>query len=239
MTNEELVQLYQNGDKQALDKLIKQNRGIVNKLVNKFYTEGTNSIDREDLEQEGYMGLIAAASKYKSDIDNPAKFITYAIYWIYQKINRFIKYRSTNNETSLNTPIGENGDTELMDCIEGVDYSFENVEEQIYRQELRIELEEVMSKYNTLQGRNILKLNYGWDNNKCMTLNEIGEMLGVSGERARQLKSQALRKIRSSPWGREKIMKFYADERLIYEDSIPGTVESISFAQRYLYNEVV
>lgn len=239
MTNEELVYLYQNGDKQALDKLIEQNTGIVNKIVNKFYIEGTNSIDREDLEQEGYMGLITAANKYKFNIDNPAKFMTYAIYWIYQKINRFIKYKNTNYEISLNTPTGENGDTELMDCIEGVDYSFENIEEQIYRQELREQLEDIMNKYNTLQARNILKLHYGWDNNSCMALNEIAEMLNVSAERARQLKSKALRQIRSSPGGRELAKRLYTEEKAFYEDSIPGTVESISFAQRYLYNEVV
>src|SRR3712207_7622501 len=93
MTNEELVYLYQQGDKQVLDSLIEQNKGIVYKLVNKFYVEGTNSIDKEDLEQEGIIGLIIAAGKY--DLNNPkkAKFITYAIHWIYSKINRYIKQR--------------------------------------------------------------------------------------------------------------------------------------------------
>lgn len=50
MTNEELV-FYQQGDKQALDSLIEQNKGIIYKLVNRFYVEKTNSIDIDDLEQ--------------------------------------------------------------------------------------------------------------------------------------------------------------------------------------------
>ena len=56
MTNEELVELYQGGDKKALDLIIDQNKGMVYKLVNKFYTEDTSSIDKDDLEQEGFMG---------------------------------------------------------------------------------------------------------------------------------------------------------------------------------------
>ena len=35
MSNEELVQLYQNGDKKALEKLIQANTGIINKIANK------------------------------------------------------------------------------------------------------------------------------------------------------------------------------------------------------------
>jgi RNA polymerase sigma factor (sigma-70 family) len=82
-SNEELVYLLQQRDKQALKMLLDQNKGIVNKLVNKFYTEKTNSIDREDLMQEGFIGLILAANKY--DNPNKAQFITYAVFWINEK----------------------------------------------------------------------------------------------------------------------------------------------------------
>lgn len=51
MTNEELVQLYQNGDKQALNELVENNTGIVYKLANKFYVNMTSSIDKDDLIQ--------------------------------------------------------------------------------------------------------------------------------------------------------------------------------------------
>lgn len=80
MTNEELVYLYQNGDRRALEELTLKNQGIINKLSSKFYTECTSSIDIEDINQEGYIGLITAAGKY--DINNPkkAQFITYAAY---------------------------------------------------------------------------------------------------------------------------------------------------------------
>ena len=36
MSNEELVQLYQSGDKTALEQLIQANTGIINKIANKY-----------------------------------------------------------------------------------------------------------------------------------------------------------------------------------------------------------
>lgn len=234
MTNEYLVQLYQQGDKQALEKLIEKNNGIVYKIVNKFYVEKTNSIDREDLEQEGTIGLMIAAKRY--DINNPreANFITYAIHWIYSKINRYINQKNTNEEVSLNTPMGEDEGTELMDYIEGVDYSFENIEEKLYYKQLRRELEKVMDSCNTLKEREILKLHYGWDNNRCMPLHEIGDIFKVSAERVRQQESQAMRKIRCSPWGRSKAIELYGQKKRYSIHSINGVIETINFAERYL-----
>lgn len=238
MTNEELVYLYQNGDNKALETLIEKNKGIIYKLANKFYIEGTNSIDREDLEQEGHIGLITAADKYKTDMDKHCKFITYSVYWIYQKMNRFIKVKSTNEETSLNIPIGEDGDTELLDYIEGVDYSFENVEEKLYNQQLRKELEEVMEQHNTLREREVLKLHYGWDNNKCMSLRDISEMFEVTPERVRQIEVRGFRKIRTCKWARIKAKEIYIQKKLRSIHSVLGTIESIRFAESYLRNVI-
>lgn len=234
MTNEELVYLYQNGDKQALEAILEKNKGIVNKLCNKFYLDGINSVDREDLEQEGYIGLITAADRYDFKNDKKAQFITYAIHWIYQRMNNYIIKRDTNKETSLNTPTGEDGKTELIDYIEGVDYSFENIEDRIYHKQLRQELEEVMDNYTTLKEREILKLHYGWDSNKCMTLEEIGDIFQVSGERIRQLKTASFRKIRNSPWGMVKAREVFIEKKRKLFYSIPGTIENMNFAERYL-----
>lgn len=238
MTNEELVYLYQNGDKQALETLIEQNKGIIYRLANKFYVGGINSIDREDLEQEGTIGLITAAQKYNFDIEHPCKFITYAVYWIYQKMNRYIVFRNTNDEISLNTPMGDDGDSELIDFIEDVDYSFENAEEKIYRLQLREELQPVMNEYLTLKEREIVELYYGWDN-KCMTYEDIGDLFAVTKERIRRIEDKSLRKLRYSKWGRLKFKEIYAEKKKRTMYSIPGTIESISFAERYLCDEVI
>jgi RNA polymerase primary sigma factor len=234
MTNEELVLVYQNGDKEALNKIIEQNNKLVRSIANKFYVEGTNSMDKEDLAQEGFIGLITAADRYDFNNSKKAQFTTYAVYWIYQKINRFVKYKNTNEETSLNTPVGEDGNRELLDYIEGVDYSYENIEDKLYYRQLRQDLEEVMSKYNTLRERQILKLIYSWDHNKDMNYEEIGSLFNVTGSMVRNNERTALGKIRRSPWGAEKAKEVYINKRRGSIHSIPGTVESISFAERYL-----
>lgn len=212
MSNEELVELYQHGDNTALDKLAKANTGMIFKVANKFYTGNTNSIDIKDLEQEGYIGLIIAANKYRADLENSASFITYAYYYIHQKMNRFIMSKNTNNETSLNIPTSNDDDIELMDNIESIDYSFENIEEKIYIEQLRNELEQAMKDNNTLFEREILKLRYGWDNSKECTRNEIAEIFDTYTSKIASNELMALRKLRSSSWGQEKKKEYMNDK---------------------------
>lgn len=238
MTNEELVKLYQSGERQALNELVQKNSGIVYKLVNKFYTDNINSIDREDLIQEGFTGLMVAADKYKFDIDNRAKFSTYAVFWIYQKIYRFITVNNTNDEVSLNVTINEDDDKEYIESIDEIDYGFENVEEKLYLQQLRSELDQVMNECATLKEKEIIKLRYGWDNNDVMTFKEAGGLLNVSGSAIRQMEVNAFMKIRRSVWGAIKANEIYAEKKEKSMYSIPGAIENMNFAQKYLTNKV-
>ncbi|MBY6931871.1 sigma-70 family RNA polymerase sigma factor [Clostridium botulinum] len=228
MRNEELVLLYQQGDKQALNSLIENNRRIVFKIANKFYVNNTNSIDIEDLEQEGYIGLIIAAEKYNSDMDHHALFITYAIYWVYQKINTFIKQRNTNNEISLNTPLKENEEIERQDLLESIDNGYENTDEKLYLKQLREDLESIMLENITLREREVLKLHYGWECKKC-SFTYIGSLFGVSDSRVQQIEHMALRKIRQTKWAKLEYKKHYKSIKHNY-----NTVENkIDFADKY------
>jgi len=228
MTNEDLVLLHQQGNKHALESLIEDNKGLVMKIVNKFFIDGTNSISREDLEQEGFIGFIIAANKYDSNNENKAKFSTYAIYWIYQKISRFITQKNTNDEMSLNVPTKIDDGVEILDTIEGVDYSFENVEEKIYIKQLRIELENAMEYNITLKEREILMLRYGWDTNKELTYIEIADIFNVNANRVIQMEFKALKKLRHSNWGQEKAKEY-----------IRFKLESIKESSRYNQDSVV
>lgn len=234
MINEDLVQLYQSGDKQALNKLVELNDKIVYSIANKFYVEKSNSIDIDDLIQEGFVGLILAADKYKTDIENPAKFSTYAVYWIRQKISRFIEGKNTNDEVSLNTSVGEDDNSELIDYIEDVDYGFENVEEKIYNKELRIELDSIMDKTLTLKEREILELRHGWDNNKCMNCAEIGELFSVTRPHINNIEKRAYRKLRCTYWGIEKAKEVRTYRRKSRRYTYLSIEDEISFEQKYL-----
>ena len=234
MTNEELVELYQSGDNQALNELVEKNTGMVRKLANKFYTEKTNSIDIEDLQQEGFIGLMVAAKKY--DFNNPkrAKFITYAVYWIHQKMNNFIRSKNTNDEVSINVPVSEKNDTELVDSIKDENNLYENVEDRIYNLQLRKELEDVMNSYNTLNEREILKLRYGWDNNKCMSREEVGQVFNVTGTKARNIEYRAMDKIRRTHWGVRKAEELYIEKVKGARYSIDKILDTINFGYKYL-----
>lgn len=87
MTNEKLVERIQMSDqkKEHLHKLWKQNYPLIVSLALKYGNRG----NFEDLLQEGYVGLHTAAMNY--DLQSNALFITYAIYWVKQKMIQYLK----------------------------------------------------------------------------------------------------------------------------------------------------
>ena len=211
MTNEELVVLYQQGDKRALDELLEKNDKLIYKIANKFYSDKTSSIEFGDLLQEGRIGFILACNKYDCEYIKKTKFITYAFYWIYQKIHRFITTYSTNEEISLNTPVSEENTDELINSIESHSDEINDREEKLYLSELRLELEAVMDKHNTLNEREILKLYYGWDTDQA-TIEDIADIFQASSNDIRKTKSKAIRKIRSSMWFKAEYNRRYRED---------------------------
>lgn len=215
MNNEELVKLYQNGDNKALEELILANEGVIYKIANKY--NGINrELELEDLYQNGVLGLIAAAKKYKFDIEKKAKFITYAVYYIDRYIHRSVNGGSSkdignnklyNSCTSLNIPIGEENDMELGELIEDIDYGFENIEEKLFLMNLRNELEEVMQSHNTLEQREVLKFKYGW-NTSPMTLNDIADIFNITKDKAKSIEDMAMRRLRNSMWAKKNRREF-------------------------------
>lgn len=218
MGNEELVLSYQQGNKQALESLIENNRGIVRKISLK-YNNINKLLELDDLIQAGTIGLINAANKYDGDMENKANFITYAFQSIEREIQACVNGKSSKDISntkfyktvkSLNVLVGEEEETELLNMIDSHDKSMEEIEDEIYIKQLRNELEGAMVQANTLREREVLKLHYGWNIEPIMA-KEIGYILSIPGEKANQIESIALRKIRNSVWGRT-VGKKYRDE---------------------------
>ena len=59
-TNEELCLLIQSGDQQAKTDIYNKNKRLVKKIASQYVGAYGNSLEREDLEQVGYMGLFIA-----------------------------------------------------------------------------------------------------------------------------------------------------------------------------------
>jgi len=76
-----------------------------------------------------------------------------------------------------------------------------DIEVDIESQERREFLEKLFHKYLTQRERKILVLYYGLDDGEEMTLEQIGELLGVTRERIRQIRNRAFDKLRNSQHG--------------------------------------
>ena len=94
--------------------------------------------------------------------------------------------------TSLNQPLDEQGDLVLEDVLTDPSASIEDkLEEQFLNQHIGEALERLDENE-----RNILKLRFGLDDGVSRTLKEIGDSMGLSRERIRQIEAKALNKLR-------------------------------------------
>ena len=94
---------------------------------------------------------------------------------------------------SLETPIGEEEDSQLGDFIE--DKEVENPANQTAYSMLKEHLDEVLG---TLPPREqeVLKMRFGLDDGYSLTLEEVGLYFNVTRERIRQIEAKALRRLR-------------------------------------------
>lgn len=146
---------------------------LYEKLV--IYRQTISHLERE-LKREPTMKEIANAMKISlADLN--------IIYGVDQEI------------VSLDVPLGDDEEHSMGDFIE--DDKYIGPEDMVVKEKLKEELKEILSVLNEREMQ-VISLRYGFDNNRPITLREIGDMLGVSRERIRQIESSALMKIRKS-----------------------------------------
>jgi len=94
--------------------------------------------------------------------------------------------------TSLNQPLDDEGEIKLEDVLTD---DIASAEEDLESQFLNEHLDEVMGRLNENE-RKILNLRFGLEDGVSRTLKEIGDSMGLSRERIRQIEAKALNKIR-------------------------------------------
>ena len=109
--------------------------------------------------------------------------------------------RVASAELSLDAPLdkSDRDSASFGERFSGMDDA--DIEEDVEDQARREFLEKMFERYLTERERKILVLYYGLDDGEEMTLEQIGELLGVTRERIRQIRNRAFDKLRGSDDG--------------------------------------
>lgn len=101
--------------------------------------------------------------------------------------------RSAAQPVSLEVPVGAEGESRLGDFIPAGGES--SPEDRVFRYLVREELEHVLNTLNSRE-KAVIILRYGLEQEEPHTLEETGRRLHITRERARQIESKALEKLR-------------------------------------------
>lgn len=107
---------------------------------------------------------------------------------------------------SLETPIGKEEDSRLGDFIE--DKEADAPVKTVASELLREDLADVLCTLSPRE-RDVLRLRFGMDDGRQRTLEEVGQLFGVTRERIRQIEAKALRKLRHP--NRSKRLREYVE----------------------------
>ncbi|MBU0743314.1 RNA polymerase sigma factor RpoD/SigA [bacterium] len=242
----ELARRIRGGDKDALDHLVNANLRFVVSVAKKFLNQGLSYMD---LIAEGNIGLITAAKRFDERRD--FRFISYAVWWIRQAIQKAIAEQTNTVRLPINrtqqaqrmkkasrrleqlhhrkateeevaAELGltlrkmnqiRNASRPLASLDESVfddesislaetlaDPDEKTPEEYLLTGEMLLEMRQALEKL-TPRERSIIIRYYGLGDDEPASLETIGQDIDLSRERVRQIRNQALGRIRHAVSG--------------------------------------
>lgn len=151
MSDEGLVDMAKSGDKNALEYLINKYKELVNMKVSKYFIIGA---EKEDIVQEGLIGLYKAVKSYSPDKQN--SFKTFANMCIERQLITAIKssnrqkHMPLNSYLSLNESAYENDEeTSLFDTFNShqIEDPLDTITKQEYYKSVEIAIDKSLSDF--------------------------------------------------------------------------------------------
>ena len=153
MTDEEIIKEIRKGDKQALTYLMNKYKEIVNLKVGKYFMVGA---EKEDIVQEGLIGLFKAIKTFNAEKNNTFK--TFANMCIERQLITAIKSSNRQKHMPLNSYLSlnmsaydneeENG-AELMDTFDSktIEDPLETIINKEYYDEIEKSIDKTLSQF--------------------------------------------------------------------------------------------
>ena len=153
MTDEQIIIEIQNGDKQALSYLMNKYKELVNMKVTKYFMVGA---EKEDIVQEGLIGLFKAIKTYKREKNS--SFKSFANMCIERQLITAIKSSNRQKHIPLNSYLSLNGSAydneeengmELINTIDNkmVEDPLETVMKKEYYEQIETSMEKSLSVF--------------------------------------------------------------------------------------------
>jgi RNA polymerase primary sigma factor len=218
----EIARMAANGNSAAMEKLITANLRFVITVALRHQGHG---LPLQDLISEGNLGLLQAARHF--DPERGCRFITYAVHWIRQAINKAIMEKGRmirlsckkaaelagaarneaaarspidNDVRSLDEPISDFDDLTRKDILT-CEYELSAAEKAINTM-LREDLESLLYVLEE-RSAEVIRCRFGLCGNAPMTLNEVGKRYNLSRERVRQIEKLAIKQLEASSGGKK------------------------------------
>lgn len=194
-----LLKKCKKGNLKAKNEILEANLRFVFDIARHYTGRGVPILE---LISDGNMGLLKAIDKFDESKD--VKFISYAVWWIRQAMLESIKKRNAINFVEIEPNIDNDSsmDKKLIEDDEDDDSfnnDFSNENDEKSREVTDNQRNIIKNIIGTLSDRerDIVENYYGINDKKELTLTDIGKKYNLSSERVRQIKLNAIRKLRS------------------------------------------
>jgi len=139
--------------------------------------------------------LSAAREKLKSELERPPTIAELAERTALPPAEVEQLLLAAGDDVSLSTAVGDDGGLELGDTLE--QDSVPSVEVEMIKDSFERRIQGMVSGLDEKE-REVIRMRFGLDGEEPKTLQEIGEAMGLSRERIRQIESRAKEKLRRS-----------------------------------------